>query len=817
MLVLRKSGRLLVDGLYGAKQMNSECRRKPYYLTLLCVLLAAVVSLAGCTNPEKAKAEHVAKGDAYLKDSKFQEASLEYRNAIQIDDKLAAAHWGLARAFEGLARFPEMIQELQKTVELDANNLEARVKLGNYYIAASKGKPEVISMAEKMAQEILAKDANNIEGHILLGSVLFAQNQKDKAFEQLDIAIKLDPKRIESYLSLARFYIVTGDPGKAEELFKQAIAINPNGALGHTEYGKYLAQQGHLPEAEAELKKAVEVAPTDRTAQFVLASFYLVNKQLDKAEQAYKALAALDPDKPESQGMLADFYSSIGRNDESVRIYQQTLTKSPDYLQGRYRLGEILLMKGDLPGASGQIEEILKKDPSDRQALLLRARVKSVGNQPEGLKAALEDLKKVLEQEPTSRAGLYFMAQTNFNLGLMDQARAFAGDLEKNYPDYLPAKLMKLQVALGSGDPRAASSLAGELLDRIGKATPDRDNSPQLLAEIRQKTLLARGTAQMQLGNAPAAKADFEAARDASPNDPTAYNNLAIVALSQKKKDEALANWENALKLDGVNFTALSGMVGMYAADQEFDKGHGRIDQAISTSPNNASLHFLKAQIYGYQHNAQGAEAELRKTLELDPNYVAAYSALGALFINSHQEERAIGEYQKIIQIRQDSPAPYTMIGMLEDARKNYDAAADNYKKALALDPNAAIAANNLAWLYAVTGKGNLDEAVKLAQGVVQKNPNVAGFVDTLGWVYYKKNLFAAASEQLQKAVSIDEASAKAANSSPSATYHYHLGMALKAKGDNQGAKRELEASVRLSEKAPFADIEEAKKTLSSL
>jgi hypothetical protein len=35
------------------------------------------------------------------------------------------------------------------------------------------------------------------------------------------------------------------------------------------------------------------------------------------------------------------------------------------------------------------------------------------------------------------------MAQANFNLGAMDQARTFAADLEKNYPDYLPAKLMQ--------------------------------------------------------------------------------------------------------------------------------------------------------------------------------------------------------------------------------------------------------------------------------------------------------------------------------------------------------------------------------------
>ena len=92
------------------------------------------------------------------------------------------------------------------------------------------------------------------------------------------------------------------------------------------------------------------------------------------------------------------------------------------------------------------------------------------------------------------------------------------------------------------------------------------------------------------------------------------------------------------------------------------------------------------------------------------------------------QEDRAIAEYQKILAIRPDNAAVYTLIGMLEDSRKNHDAAIDNYRKALEKDQNAVIAANNLSWLYADTGKGNLDEALRLAQGVVQKNPNVAGF-----------------------------------------------------------------------------------------
>lgn len=159
---------------------------------------------------------------------------------------------------------------------------------------------------------------------------------------------------------------------------------------------------------------------------------------------------------------------------------------------------------------------------------------------------------------------------------------------------------------------------------------------------------------------------------------------------------------------------------------------------------------------------------------------------------------------------------PYTMIGILEDQRKNHDAAAENYRKALEKDPNAVIAANNLAWLYAETGKGNLDEAVRLAQGVVQKHPNMAGFIDTLGWVYYKKNLHSAAVEQLRKAVALNEAQARAANGAPSAAYHYHLGMALKAKGDAEEARRELETAIRLSEKAPFADVDQARKALAS-
>lgn len=796
--------------------MTTECRSTLYYATLISVLLAAVIAISGCANPEKTKIAHVQKGEAYLKDEKFQEAALEFRNAIQIDESLAAAHWGLARSYEGLQRFQEAFEELGKTTELDANNLDARVKLGNYYIAAAKGHPEMILEAQRLANQILQKDSNHVEGHILMGSVFYAQNERDKAFAEINRAIELDPKRVDSYLSLARFYIVVNDRTKAEETFRRAISVNNNSGLAHTEYGKYLAQQNRLPEAEVEMSKAVEVEPSNRVSRFVLASFYLVNKQLDKAEVSYKALAELDKDKPEGRSVLADFYSSIDRLDEAINIYQEILAKTPDFTQGRYRLGEIMLMRGDNAGAMAQADEVLKKDQHDRQALLLRARVRAQTGQANDLQAAVEDLKEVLVQEPNSRAGLYFMAQANFNLGNTDQARAFAGDLERNYPDYLPAKLLQVQITQSQGDAKGAQRLASELIDRINQTAPDRQNSPQMLAEIRTKAYLARGAAALEQSNTVNARKDFILAHDAAPRDSYPYVSLAGVALAENKPDEAAGFYENALSLDSTNFNALNGLIRLYAGRNELGKAHARIDQVLSSHPNNASLHYLKAQAYGFERNSAQVEAELRKTLDLDPNYIAAYSALGALFVNTNQQDRAIAEYQKILERRPDNATAYTLIGMLDDSRQNYDAAAESYRKALGKDQNAVIAANNLAWLYAVNGKGNLDEAVRLAQGVVQKNPNVAGFVDTLGWVYYKKGLYGAAVEQLQKAVELDERASKA-NGNPAPNYHYHLGMALKARGDKTAARRELEQAVRLSEKAPFAEVGEARTVLASL
>ncbi|HEX8143883.1 MAG TPA: tetratricopeptide repeat protein [Pyrinomonadaceae bacterium] len=781
-----------------------ECTRPSYLLIILCALVVALaLATTGCKNSEAAKAEHVERGEAYLKEKKFQEASIEFRNAIQIDDKLASAHWGLARAYEGLERWQEAFDEMKRAAELDPNNLDARVRIGNYYLLGKQ-----LAESERYAREVLQKDPNHIEGHILLAGLLFAQEKRDEALGELKRAIEIDPRRVESYLSLAQFYIGLKDAAKAEEAYRQAISVNGASALAHTEYGKFLIAANRAGEAEAEFRRAVEAEPTNREARQALATFYVLNHQMDKAEEAYKALAELDKDKPEGRAALADFYASVGRSDDAIRIYQEIVSHSPEYARAHYRIGEMLLMRGDTAGASAQADEVLKANPRDMQALMLRARVRLQTGQPKEIKGAIEDLKEVLKQEPNSRAGLYYMAEASFRANQLDQARIYAADLERYHPDYLPAKLMQAQISLAAGDYKNALNRSNELVELVSKAGPDRNISPQLLAELRLKALTTRGSAQLSLGNTKAARADMEAARDQAPGVPGVYTNLAAVALRENKPEESVSLYERALDIDKANFDALNGLINIYVRQNHLDQAHARVDQALSAQPNLAPLHYLKAQVYGYERNLQSAEGELRRAIEIEPNYLAAYFALGALFINQNQQERAISEYRRILEKRPDDASTYTLIGMLEDSRKNHEAAAENYRKALEIDPNSAIAANNLAWLYATRNMGNLDEAVRLAQGVVQKYPEENGFADTLGWVYYKKNLYAAAVEQLQKVVAKDQ---------NSATYRFHLGMAQAGNGDKAGAKRTLAEALRLGEGKNFANAEEARQALAAL
>jgi Flp pilus assembly protein TadD len=140
-------------------------------------------------------------------------------------------------------------------------------------------------------------------------------------------------------------------------------------------------------------------------------------------------------------------------------------------------------------------------------------------------------------------------------------------------------------------------------------------------------------------------------------------------------------------------------------------------------------------------------------------------------------------------------------LGILYDSRKEYDKAREYYQKVLKINPRFPPAANNLAYLYAERG-GNIDEALHLAQSAKQQVPDDPHISDTLGWVYYKKNIFSRA------IVYLKEANEKIRDNP---VMKYHLGMAYYRNGDKENAKKELKRALELDPK--FSGAEEARAT----
>jgi Flp pilus assembly protein TadD len=141
------------------------------------------------------------------------------------------------------------------------------------------------------------------------------------------------------------------------------------------------------------------------------------------------------------------------------------------------------------------------------------------------------------------------------------------------------------------------------------------------------------------------------------------------------------------------------------------------------------------------------------------------------------------------------------LAGIYQSQNKN-NLAKENYQKVLKINPKFPPAANNLAYIYADENT-NIDEALALAQMAKEALPDNPYMADTLGWVYYRKNVYTRA------IVYLKEASEKLPNQP---VVHYHLGMAYHKNGNADLARKELNKAIELDPK--FNGSEEARAVL---
>ena len=787
-----------------------ECRFLQFRF-LLTLVFATGIALTACGTQSRQK--HLTRGEEYLQKRRFEAAMMEFRAAGDIDPESAEAHWGLARAFENLARYEDTLAELRETVRLAPDNLEAKAKLGNLYLV---GTPPNVIEAAKLVEDIFARNPNFVEGYILKAGVFAAERRgADDVLAILNQAVAVNPNRTETYLSLARYLVKIKRSPEAEQAIQKGIAVNPSAVSGYLEYGRFLSYAERPAEAETQFARAVEIAPNDIEARESFARFYLAQGQYDRAENAYQKLVEVQGSSPESRLELANFYVAAGRPADARQTLTAIIAEHPEYARARYRLGEILLEQHETNLAVEQTDALLKINDTDAEALMLRARVRLQENDNA---AAVNDLTEVLKKQPTEKDALFYMAQARLALGQTDQARAFIGDLEKYHPEFLKTKLLKIQANFADGNTAEAVRQANDLLSALKNSYPSQETDAQNLKELRMRALTARGLGNLELGNVAEARADLQTVQSFSPNSSAATVNLAKTAVAAKNTPEAVGLYERALNLDARNFDALNGLVNLHIKQKQFEQAHVRLNQTLANSApdaNRAALHYLNANVFTAQNDADAAAAELQKSLEIDDSYLPAYSSYAAILIGKNQTEQAIEQYRKIVE-RKPSAAIYTLLGILEDARSNAAEAEKNYRRALEIAPESPMAANNLAWSLAAN-RGNLDEALTLSQTVVGRNGATATYLDTLGWVFYKKELYSQAVEQFRKAVALDEANAWRNGTAANPAYRLRLGMALASAGDKFSAKREVESSLANAADLSPREAEDARVLLASL
>jgi tetratricopeptide (TPR) repeat protein len=320
------------------------------------------------------------------------------------------------------------------------------------------------------------------------------------------------------------------------------------------------------------------------------------------------------------------------------------------------------------------------------------------------------------------------------------------------------------------------------------------------------------GDAQFEVARALHALGDFTRAEDelrpvldVAADFSDVQTLFGQIQYQRGNRPAARQAFERARALDATSVEALTGLVTMDIGDKQVGQARRRVDAQLKQTPDSAPLLLLAARTYATAGDMAGAEATLRRAIDADPAYFPAYNVLGQLYVQQSRLDEARKEYEAVVTKRPNDVGAMTMVAMIAQVQGQPDEARKLYQRILDVDPTAAVASNNLAFMYAESN-GNLDIALQLAQAAKASAPTDPDVNDTLGWVYYKRDLPKLALEPLEQSVKTDPSNA---------VYQYHLGLVYGKLGDTERARSTLRQALALDIDAATAS--DVKRALSEL
>lgn len=786
--------------------------------TLLLATLG--VALAGCSGSEERKAAYLEHGKQLFAQGNYVKAQLELKNALQIDPKIAEAHFLLGEIAEQKQDWRNAFGQYKAATDLKPDYHDAQVKLGRIYLLGGDdaqamdiaeailkanaadvdgrllkalvfGKRNDTQSAIDLVKPIVTADAGNVEAVLTLATLYVRTQKETEAAHVLNAAVAADPKDARLYLALAQLK-VKDDPVEAERLLKKVVELEPDNYAYRVSLSGFYIQQKRLDDAEKLLRDGAAAKPEDYSRVMLLADFLSQKRGPAEAEKALKEALQAKPDEDARSFGLAKFYIATRQADKAEAVYKDVLkrvSEGPTWVAANNALADLLVGKHDLSGANELIARVLKESPKDSGALLLRGRIAMINKDPE---AAIADYRQILHDDPNSTPVLKLLAEAQLANNQPELASDNVDRVIEADPNDVSARIAKIRLLFATKD------LAGAL-----KACSDAQTlSPgnPVILDLKAQILIAQQDW----------KSAIEAANELqkiAPNQPTGHLHLGRIDLLQGKGDAAVGEFEKAVELAPDSPDLWAVLIRADLALQHTDKAVGRMQALIKKNAKHPFAHELLAELYETQKQDAKAEAEFHKAIDAVPAWSVPVVKLAEFYQKAGKIDKAAGVYRDAIS-RYENLGLIVKLAELYVANQRTNDALALYRDVLNRHPDADVVANNLASTLLADPKADakaIDEAYSLAKRFESSdNPF---YLDTLAWVLYRKDDFKAALPLLDKATK---------RADRVGVLQYHLGMTRYRLGDKAAAKLALEKATD-SAAGQYQGLDEAKATLAKL
>jgi tetratricopeptide (TPR) repeat protein len=752
---------------------------RPMLKRSLYILCTLIVVLAGCSrDPETVKKKYVENGDRFYQQAKYRQASIMYRNAIKRDPKYGEAYAKLGDSELRRGDIRQAVGAFRRAIELLPDTDDPAGKLADIYLAAyAVGKlknPALLNEVRDLAEALFQKDKNSYHGLRLQGFLHVSDNRMKDALEYFQRADRIRPKQPELRYAIAQVFLQDGNWEESERTARQLMTDSPD----YLQNYEFLARQYALrkqPEQALEvLRKRIENHPKAARFRTQLAEYLYLLARRDEATKILNEILAKENELPGARMEVGDFYARTRDYERALQIYGEGVAKN-DAQKSAFRLKRVLafVAQSKLEPAMSEVEQVLKDDPQNNDALSLRASLHLQSGDREKTTSAIADLQTLIGREPRNPVIRYNLARAHQGRGELDAARVQFAEAVKIREDFVAAHIGLGQVSLLKRD-------FGSAIESAEKAL--KLDSANLAAKVVKVNALINNK------NLRQARFDLDSFLRQNPDSPDLQFQLALVNFQEGRFAEAEKTFRDLRSRFPADPRLIFGIAEVYMRTNRQKEALQFLQQEQSKSPNDVGLKTAIANVAMRTNDLALAESSYRQLIELNPKNLELHLRLGEVLRRSGKMQASIEVLRRGTALDPNNPVANLELAMTLDAAGLKRESLPLYETIVKVQPDNAIALNNLAYMLAEDGR-DLDQALTYAQRARQQMPNNPDVADTLGWIYIRKNLS-------DNAIRIFRELTAKHRDNP--IYHYHLGMALYQKGDRGGAKQSLQTALTL-------------------